>query len=269
MSSFAYIGGLIPTILIEVLIVICIILYLYYLKTKNKLCNGESNKKSYTPFHLMNSSDRPFYISLFIGGSIESTYKSCLDKGRNQLCTLILLLFRLGFLGFFLGITCIDDYLLEKGRNWFYFTTWNVDLISLYYLLAVLFSIIGIYSDNYKQSKIILIKDDHGNWTENFQIIGFFFQILFQVAAATAFFVTTINFILLSPEFYFWNVAQHFVTSISFLVELLLNSIIVRWEILVFHLQWVVLYLIYIWPMVVTGYNYYKYLDYHYNYYEY
>jgi hypothetical protein len=78
-------------------------------------------------------------------------------------------------------------------------------------------------------------------------------QILFEMAGASALFVTVVAFVLLNPKFEFWNVSDHFVTSCTFLAEMAQNRMVVRWQHLLIHFFWPMAYLVYIWPAVGSG----------------
>lgn len=69
----------------------------------------------------------------------------------------------------------------------------------------------------------------------------------------TAVLITLVTFTVLNPRFSFWNVSQHFITLMVLVLELFLNNMYVRIDHFPFNLSWALLYLIFIWPMVVTN----------------
>jgi hypothetical protein len=90
-------------------------------------------------------------------------------------------------------------------------------------------------------------------WSESMIAFGHMIQILYQIAGSTAFFITVVAFTSLNPHFSFWNVNNHFITSMSFLGELFLNNMTVRWEHVVFNITWALIYLVFAWIMRITN----------------
>eukprot|EP01031_Cornospumella_fuschlensis_P027101 gene27101-32745_t len=134
---------------------------------------------------------------------------------------------------------------MTGGANAFYFTLWNVDLVTLFYLLATIASINRLYLTAYHPSA-----EDTPRYL---RMLSNSVQIIFEFATATAFFVTLVAFTALNPHFAFWNVNQHFVTSMSLLGELMLNKMGARYEHVIFQISWAFLYLLFCWPMVASG----------------
>jgi hypothetical protein len=90
-------------------------------------------------------------------------------------------------------------------------------------------------------------------WSDSMIAFGHMIQILYQIAGSTAFFITVVAFTSLNPHFSFWNVNNHFITSMSFLGELFLNNMTVRWEHVVFNITWALIYLVFAWIMRITN----------------
>eukprot|EP01033_Poteriospumella_lacustris_P003161 gene3161-2326_t len=138
-----------------------------------------------------------------------------------------------------------------------FFTAWNVDLLALYFFLASVSSIIGISYDiglrDFQEAHIGHEANAVHFWSTHTLRFGYAVQILYEIAGSTAFFVTVIAFVFLNPEFQFWNVSVHFITSMVMLLELSLNNINVRWEHMLVNLAWALIYLIFCWPMVRFG----------------
>ncbi len=207
---------------------------------------------------ILKNSDRANSISLFDsffnGQPFEHVYQSRVGGFKWNV---ILLCTRLVSFLFFVAIPCIWNYVKNDGYNYKYFTQWNIDLITSYFFLATICSAIGIYHDQKRQKdeRNVSSVDFHlintlQPWSKSVEILSNGTQVLFEVAGGSALFVTVITFILLDPEFVFWNVSEHFVTSLALLLELSLNSLVIRWEHLTFNLSWALLYLIFIWPAV-------------------
>jgi hypothetical protein len=157
-----------------------------------------------------------------------------------------LLIWRLLCCGYFIGPVFTYGYVQTGFANAFYFTLWNIDAITFYYILASACSIIGLYQEKVEAGRT-------WTWSDTLIKVGYANQILFEALGSTAFFVTTVNFVALNPIFTFWNTNEHFVTSMSFLVELFLSKQSVRWEHLIFTATWALSYIVFSWPMVAFG----------------
>lgn len=142
----------------------------------------------------------------------------------------------------FVLIFALDD----DGRpQWYYYTNWNVALIAIYYTLAVAASIIGLkWGANSEGTR------ERQQRLNNF---GYVLQILFEVATSTAIFITFVNFSILSRSVHYFNFSQHLITSVSLLVEMCLNSMVVRGEHWVLTLSWMNFYIAWTWIIVGPG----------------
>jgi hypothetical protein len=71
-----------------------------------------------------------------------------------------------------------------------------------------------------------------------------------MIIAGSACLVTVVAFTTLNPDFEFWNVTLHFITLLTLLIELFLNNMRVRADHYPFNISWLILYAIFIWPVV-------------------
>ena len=147
----------------------------------------------------------------------------------------------------------------EVQGHWQFFTNWNVGLIAGYYTLTTAASvhyirlIRSVSSDAERasdSSMLVLLADLD---TTRYRIIGTFLSVYCCIASVTAFFVTTVNFVLLDPTPRFYNMTAHLFTSVSFFVELSLNSIEFKKNEIILNISWVMLWLVVIWPVVWLG----------------
>jgi hypothetical protein len=159
---------------------------------------------------------------------------------------------------YFAGIGVIDNFArIEPGRNYpnidislIFFTNWNIIMVSVYFTLSFTSSLIGHeYGGD--------ISDDHKlilqNWSNKTSILGKIIHVLFEVLGSTALLVTVVAFNFLNPEFEFWNITQHLMQTIAFLIEMFLNNMHVKLISLYLCLLWAVIYVCFIWIMVGTG----------------
>eukprot|EP01035_Chromulina_nebulosa_P028005 gene28005-36900_t len=228
MVALNYLPGIIPLILGE---------YFIFTAFVGWYTSGKNNGKIMTKISQ----------KLTIGDSlsvIENSSRSCWHR-VSKIFTILLAIARLTFFGYFAGVGTINIYVSTRGAKWIYFTEWNLILISIFYLIASIHSIVGLYSE-------FVHKLECTEYSISRKLCHAV-QILFEVGASTAFFITTVNFILLNPKFEFINVTEHFVTSLSFLVDASLNSLPVYVEHVWISITWLVVYVIYAWGMVGSG----------------
>lgn len=186
--------------------------------------------------------------------SIGEEASSRLNLQREKTVMYSLLFWRTINLLYFFGVSFLWGYIYFEGNNAYFFTIWNIDIICLYYLLMVIATIIGVfYDEELREHKRIFAKGDVPFWSDKMMNFGFFLQILYSFVGATALFITVVAFTTLEHKFEIWNVSFHFVTSISFIFDAMLNRLQVRWEHLVMNMSWIFLYLIFIWSMVGSG----------------
>jgi hypothetical protein len=172
----------------------------------------------------------------------------------------LLLVTRFLSLGYILGAGVIASY-VRNANIWFFFTFWNLELISIYFILALSCSILGLRKDKIAKFRSAGREDlengqgrnDEVAWPSAVVGLGKATQIFLEVCGGTALLVTVVNFLLLNPRFSFWNVTQHFVTSVTLIVDLLLSNIEVRLDHYTYNISWSALYMIFIWPLVILG----------------
>ena len=195
--------------------------------------------------------------------NFNDTFESCTPRLRY-----LLFLHRIVSFYYICGISVTANYVINGGHRWFYFPIWNVELLSIYYMLATCASIIGfVYSKNHRFLKSPRDdEDDHkwGRrriklritkiiWSRHSIRFGNLLHVLFQVCGGSAVFVTLVNFATLNHEPDFWNISIHLVPLLTLLIELFLNNMDVRMDHLPFNLSWLFLFLIFIWPVVIMG----------------
>lgn len=241
---FEYLAGTIVYIIALYFVIVIATIVIYYFRSVRNSVGTEEES----------SEVNKFIISFFHGKPFEATYQSGLVVGTNG--CYVLLAIRLCALFFFLAIPFLWGYIREDGGGAHYFTTWNIDLITLYFFLASICSVFGIAygpSNPVSDSLPVTSSLNHTSvWSSHVINFGYAVQILFEVTGGTAFFVTVIDFAALDHKFGFWNVVQHFITSLMMLMELLVNHIPVRPEHFSINLTWALCYLIFIWPVVAS-----------------
>ena len=184
----------------------------------------------------------------------ENTYQSTLS------CNYLLLTTRILSFLYICGITIVILYIGEHD-GLFYFTTWNTVIISIYFLCAVVCSIIGMAYGTIDINRTSGGINNGAPLTQRVDVVWSsginkwtrFVHVLFEVSGGTAAFVTVVAFSLLDRSFTFINASLHFVTIVTMIVELYLNNLYVRFDHFPLNLGWAVLYLIFVWPIVETG----------------
>jgi len=227
-SQFKYLPYLVPVMIIEYISSIAIVWYLY----KRKLQDAEAQflspaTKKYDLDHLT--------------VTFQHTFSSW---PGNKFLPIFLCIFRLACFGYFLGVSCIWSYVRAKGNNYYFFTTWNIELICVYYLSAFSLSLSGLL--------LYPGLDEYMN-PRKFPVISRLTRVshlLFEVCTSTGSLVTVVAFLFLNPKFQFWNMSVHFLTIVSLCVEMALNSFVVQPRHVCYNLSWAVMYIAFIWPMV-------------------
>ena len=253
MVALKYLPEVISLILVEYLIITAFVAWKTSAKYYEQIMIGDFDEIQINSTSCTSScrkffrslANRKFYFAYFEGHcpNIATLSRSCWHEFSTKF-TILLTITRLVFFVYFVGGT-IYIYVYSHGASWIFFTNWNLLLISLFYLIASIHSVVGLYSEYVH--KVDIIKNSI-NWKLYHAV-----HILFEVSASTAFFVTTVDFILLDSNFEFLNVTQHFLTSLSFLVEISLNSLPVYIEHIWIAITWMVVYVIYAWGMVGSG----------------
>lgn len=279
---FEYLGPIIPYTFGLYIFIITVVALIYNFRDRWPRRVEESLKQSF--FTKREQRDRPDcharFRAYFRGQSFECTYDSPYLRPQWRYA---LVVWRFIGFNYMFGVSFMWNY-VNNPESAIFFTLWNVDILSLYFLLSFICSVIGLrhhsrYSQYGHQPSWDAISSVHGMesspvhhpdplspaafvasdpsaslyWSEPLQRLGYVVQMLFEVAGASAFFVTVVAFTTLDSEFALWNVSIHFVTSILMLGEALLNNMAVRWEHVALQVSWPVLYLIYCWPMTKEG----------------
>eukprot|EP01040_Poterioochromonas_malhamensis_P006968 gene6968-7518_t len=267
-SDLDYLPGIIPFTFGVVLLLAFIIVILFI--RVDSFCCGFCECRRNIPI-----GDNPQY-SLFQrfthGYSFEHVYGSALQPflGQKRSMYLLLLIRALSF-AFFFAVPFIWNFIRRHEANAYYFTLWNIDLITTFYFFVTISSMIGCYYHEEieeKRSKTtprpqddvehqdgkeeVLAEEIELFWSIYTLRFGYLIQILFEVTGSTAFFITVINFLLLDSSMEFWNVSYHLITTLSLLIEIAFNHLIVRPEHVIFTILWALIYLIFIWPQVAT-----------------
>lgn len=217
MGSFKYVGLIVPMALVEYLLIILLV------------------RHSYNKSH-----DEPLSLKTLVEvAPFEHTYRSL----NERVGAIGLLVCRVAFFCWFLIAGCIMTYVASHGHSWYYFTIWNLELLGTYFGLAIVCSAFGMMNDQRNGSRY------SNSWGRRISLLNKVTQIMFSVAGATALFVTLISFVLLNPEFSYWNVTHHLTNSIAMLIELCLNKIPVEKKYIVFNMSWALVYLYFIIPV--------------------
>ena len=172
----------------------------------------------------------------------ERTYES-----YTPLLTNIMFCTRFLSLGYVLGISVVAEELLTKSDGIFFFTNWNTKLISLYFLLSTICSLIGLVEQQQPSC------DRRGIRRSLKSLFLCTVHCLFEICGGTAILVTVVAFGLLDPSFTFWNVSCHFVTLVTLLVEMTLNTMFVRLNHIALNVTWAFIYISFVWIVVYTG----------------
>ena len=264
-SQFYHAPGLISVILFEYFAIVA--LFTFYHKCRCKCCKldeipPESGMEDFeiADNDIGNTATPAITIPRY---NFNDTFESCSPRLRY-----ILFLHRIISFYYICGVSVAANYVINGGHRWFYFPIWNVELLSIYYMLATCASIIGfVYSKNHRFFKSPRDdEDDHkwGRrriklritrviWSRHSIRFGKILHVLFQVCGGSAVFITLVNFATLDHEPSFWNISIHLVPLLTLLIELFLNNMDVRMDHLPFNLSWLILFFIFIWPVVIMG----------------
>ena len=191
-------------------------------------------------------------VSLCDKFKFEDTYESFKPSMKY-----VLVLTRFTSFAFILSVSVISNYVLTGNFKWFYFTLWNVELLSLYYFLALICSTIGLIRSSQRSVSSAIGNPNNdrkstGNlgWSVHILRLGKITHVLFEVCGGTAVLVTVINFAILNRDFSFWNTSSHLAPLLSLLLELSLNNMYLRVDHFIYNISWALLYLIFVWPLV-------------------
>lgn len=193
----------------------------------------------------------------------ESTYESFHPKLKY-----VLFATRIASLIYILGVSVLWNYLYSR-HQWFYFTLWNAQLLSLYFLFSSICSAIGLYSSR-KVSDEDVVADDVEKSTRSSAmtvlksikadisvahsgLLGRVTRILFEICGGSCFFVTVVNFAVINHDMSFRNVSAHLIPFLTLLVELIFNNMRIRVDHFTYNISFAMMYLIFVWPLVVLG----------------
>jgi hypothetical protein len=172
--------------------------------------------------------------------------------------TYVLLITRLISLGFILGIAVIAEYILTTP-NWFYFTNWNTKLISLYFLVSSINSVVGLCNLRKTKHPEFVGDAKHGYEVQSAPeqspklLYADFVHCLFEVCGGTSIFIAVVDFALLNRNLEFWNLSCHLATVICLMTEMILNTFYVRLDHFIFNVSWASIYLIVVWIFVYNN----------------
>ena len=254
MPSLKYLGAIIPTTIVAYGLVVSVVLFFFFRQERRRE-QAETQTQDTQKAHT-----RSLLELYFSPVPFQYTYASVNAYGGN----ILLLCTRIASFCYIFGISGLWNFINNDWSDLFYFTLWNVLMISAYYAMAIAASIIGlVYGDAFVKQEnaehptsgwftTAAVGSEGAYWSAHVLRLSLFMQILFEVAGASAFFVTVVAFSVLNPDFVFWNVNVHFLTSMTFLLEMSQNSMIVRWHHVLLNMLWALIYLFYIWPAVAT-----------------
>lgn len=252
MTDLTYLPYIIPATVIAYGLVLLLVLYLFNRQERRReedaLCTA------------METKPKPLFDLYFHVLPFQFTYTSLNPYGGN----ILLLCTRIASFCYIFGISGLWGFIRRDFHNLYFFTNWNLVMISTYYGIAIHSSLIGLVyhnevkNESFSENSWLTVESpnavpEKSFWSLYVQRLGFCIQVLFEVAGATAIFVTIIAFTFLNPVFDFWNVCAHFVTSMTFLAEMAQNTMIVRWHHVMLCNGWALVYLVYIWPAVGSG----------------
>lgn len=254
MPDLKYLPGIIPMIFGEyVLCVIGSVFHKYYCCC---CCRG---KYSCNDSELSEDSTPDLRIFKF-----EDTYES-----RSTVFKYILFATRLLSFGYIFGISTVANYIRTNGTFWYFFTLWNMQLLSVYYFFTLVCSIIGVFKKPKIKSPVgrYYVEDYSGNlkesadqnnsapleWSIHTVRFGNIVHALFAICSGVNALITFIIFAFLDRSLTFWNVSTHLVPLITLLLELALNNMYIQVNQFAYCATWIWLYMIVIWPLVALG----------------
>lgn len=259
MVKLTYLGAIIPVTLVVYALVVVLVVYLF--RRQEKRYDDSTHQPALT-WTLLSNKAPSLPEAFFSILPFQQTYGSLNPYGGR----LLLLVTRSCSFCYVFGISGMWNWVRKDFSNLFYFTHWNLVMISVYYASAVLASLIGFfYNHKFRggssmmdnswmavERSSISAPENTAYWSAHVNRLGILIQILYEVAGGSAVFVTVVAFSFLNPQFDFWNINAHFITSMTFLLEMSQNTMIVRWHHVVLNMLWALCYLIYIWPAVAT-----------------
>lgn len=239
MANLKYLPGIVPyTFGLYLLVIVPV----YYLFVKQ---HHAAKSSARTTAATNAEDDLTAFQAFFVGKELPLVYDS---HWFGKWGKYVLLAWRLCWFVYFFAVVFIWGSFRADFSNAHYFTWWNIYMITLFYALASFISIVGLWKD------YIAVNQPAGSPPLQLPLqiirIGYVVQIAYEFLGGTALFVTVIAFSALNPAFVYWNVNVHFLTTISFLGEMALNTLEVRLEHIAVQITWAVVYLCFIWPIV-------------------
>jgi hypothetical protein len=242
--SFKYLGGIIPVMIVEVIVLVYVV---WKLASNNCMCkkSAEDTGGILLPEEQVNAQNISF----------QNTY-SCsvgVNTSKARAAAIGLCIYRAVCFCYFFGVGVLWNLIRHGG--WQYFTNWNLMLISVFYFSAFLCSVIGLRygHDDFSVNNNRDLHVNEVEWSRHVRRLGYLVHVLFEVCGGTALLVTTVDFTLLNPQFEFWNASEHFATMLSFLIELCLNCLPIRMDHFGYNALWASIYLVFIWSVVGSG----------------
>jgi len=232
MGTFAYVDILIPFVA-AVFIAVCAVFYIFFKRYENSLVADEP--RGVSAFQLLFTYD----------------FHSCYECVVGSRWNVVLLSTRVITFLYFFSVGLVYSLTLNI-RSWNYFTNWNIYLLCFYFLCASTTSIIGIFFPNATTATIATASDWRSiqYWIPKLNVVT---HVVFEISGATALFVTVVNFTMLSSNMTFWNVTQHLVTTVAYLLEMSLNRLPVYMLHFPLNLSWAILYIVFTWIVVGVG----------------
>jgi hypothetical protein len=233
MGKYKYLAEIIAMICIEYIVLICCFIAL---KSKNV----------------------SFASGSFFDKNLETSGRSWLGKrypNYSKHANVGLLVFRLVAFGW-LGILGMITHFALYPYGWHYYTNWNIILISFYFLMASITSILQVTP--YGQSTT---PTPSSSATTSGMIVrakamarlGQTSGACFGFVASSALMVTVLNYMLLSANGKFWNTVLHGTQTILITMEMCVNDIQINRQEVVLAVSWPMLYVVFIWPVVAEG----------------
>ena len=147
---------------------------------------------------------------------------------------------------FFSVVGIVINHDVHHNWGWWFFTSWNIFLLCVFYFFASIASIIGLCSKKPSEAQIITMN-------VNSNTLAILVNILYEVTGSSALLVSTVAFTLLDPHFEFWNMTIHLFNTCSIIIELILNRMEVKKIHIIFTVLWCMIYIAFIWTMVISG----------------
>jgi len=161
-------------------------------------------------------------LQYIIGSSVTSFSSNAIFGYR-----LILVLFVLAVHFFTVGDT--------MGVGYIYFTVWNFVLLGIYFSLALYFHFRVYFNPNFGQEM---------DKTFNLGLLGNIFVVVFHILATEVFLVDIVYWVELydGSQIGMSTVTQHAVNFGIFMIDFVLNRLVLSWTVLPLVLLWPVLY---------------------------